>query len=125
MHAIMIVETLHVVTFIFDGVVVVEPFLLYHEEISLGTTTTSGNLTCIVESSSPVWRDVFPTDLTSSSSPYQSTTSGSGIRLSRRGASIPNDILNNGLWSCIQQDRRAFGFIGIYNRGGGKKVATL
>ena len=100
-----------------------EPFLLYHEEISLGDTATSGNLTCIVESSSPVWRDVRPTDLTSSSSPYQSTTSGSGIRLSRTGAPIPNDTQHNGLWSCIQQDQGEYGFVGIYNRGGGKKVA--
>ncbi len=111
----------------FDGVVVTEPFLLYHDEISLGDTATSGVLTCIIESSSPVWRDVGPTDLTSSSSPYRSTPSGSGIRqLSRTGASIPNDNQHNGLWSCVEQDRSAlnFGFIGIYNRGGGKKVAT-
>ncbi len=108
----------------FDGVVVSEPFLLYHDEISLNTSATSGNLTCTIDASSPVWRDVGPTDLTSSSSPYQSTPSGSGIRLSRTDDLIPNDIQHNGLWSCVQQDQGEFGYIGIYDRGGGKKVAT-
>ncbi len=110
----------------FDGVVVSEPFLLYHDEISLNISATSGNLTCtiIIEASSPVWRDVGPTNLTSSSSPYQSTPSGSGIRLSRTGAPIPNDNQHNGLWSCVRQDQGDYGFIGIYNRDGGKKVAT-
>ncbi len=120
----MIVEILHVVTFMFDGVVVAEPFLLYHDDISVGTSATSGDLTCTVESSSPVWRDVVRNKLNPSSSTYQSTSSGSGIRLSRISTSIPNDTQHNGLWSCIQKDRRAYGFIGIYNRGGGKKVAT-
>ncbi len=106
----------------FDGVVVSEPFLLYHDEISVGTSATSGNLTCTIESSSPVWRDVGPTDLTSSSSPYQSTPSGPGIRLSRTGAPIPNDTQHNGLWSCVQQDQGDYGFIGIYDRDGGKNT---
>ncbi len=120
MHAIIIVETLHVVTFMFDGVVVAEPFLLYHDEISVGTSATSGVLTCRVESSYPVWRDVGPTNLISSS-PYRSTYLTSRIRrLSRTGvAPIPNDTQHNGLWSCIEQDRRIYGFIGIYNRGEG------
>ncbi len=108
----------------FDGVVVSEPFLLYHDEISLNTSATSGNLTCTIEASSPVWRDVGPTDLTSSSSPYQSTPSGSWMRLSRIGAPIPNDTQHHGLWSCIRQDQGDIGLIGIYDRGGGKKVAT-
>ncbi len=89
----------------FDGRVESEPFLLYHDEISIKTSYTSGNLTCTIEANSPVWRDVGPTDPTSSSSPYQSTPSGSGIRLSRTDAPIPNDNQHNGLWSCIQQDR--------------------
>ena len=106
----------------FDGVVVSEPFLLYHDEISVGTSATSGNLTCTIEASSPVWRDVRLTDLTSSSSPYQSTPSGPGIRLSRTGAPIPNDTQHNGLWSCVQQDQGDYGFIGIYDRDGGKNT---
>ncbi len=69
-HAIMIVEILHVVTFMFDGVVVAEPFLLYHDEISVGTSATSGKLTCTVESSSPVWRDVVRNKLNPSSSTH-------------------------------------------------------
>ncbi len=52
----------------FDGVVVPQPFLLYHDEISLGTTATSGVLTCMAESSNPVWRNVRPAEVTSSSS---------------------------------------------------------
>ncbi len=108
----------------FDGVVVSEPFLLYHDEISVGTSATSGNLTCIIEASSPVWRDVDSTDLTSSSSPYQSTPSGSWMRLSRTDNLIPNDTQHNWLWSCVRQDQGDIGYIGIYKRGGGKKVAT-
>ena len=90
---------------------------------SHNTSATSGNLTCTIETSSPVWRDVRRTELTSSST-YQSTPSGSGIRLSRTGAPIPNDTQHNGLWSCMRQDQGDIGFIGIYKRGGGKKVAT-
>ncbi len=105
-----------------DGVVLTdfdhEPaFLLYHDEISVGTTTTSCVFTCMVGNSTPIWRDVSASPV-DTSSPLQSTPSGSGIlRLSRTGALIPNDDQYNGLWSCIQQDRKAFGFIGIYNRG--------
>ncbi len=67
-----------------------EPFLL-------GAT-----LTYIVGANSPVWRNVRPIDLTSSSTTY--VPSGPGIPLSRTGAPIPNDIQHNGLWSCVQQD---------------------
>ncbi len=88
-----------------------EPFLLYHDEISIGTNATSGVLTCMVGSSTPVWRNVVPAELSSSSSPLRSTPSGPGIRLSRTVAFIPNDNQNNGLWSCIQLDGGAFGFI--------------
>ncbi len=103
----------------FDGVVVTEPFLLYHDEISVGSTATSGVLTCMAESSTPVWRDVRRTELSSFSSPLKSTPSGPGIqRLSRTGASIPNDDRYNGIWSCKKPAAR--GFIGIYNRDGGK-----
>ncbi len=109
----------------FNGSVITEPFLLYHDEISLGTTATSGNLTCMVESSIPVWRDVSASPVDTSSSPLQSTTSGLMSRLSRTGAPIPNDPKYNGLWSCIQADRNAFGYIGIYNRGEGKLTYTF
>ncbi len=103
----------------FDGVVLTPPFLLYHDDISIGTTATSGNLTCTVGSSTPVWRDVSVSSV-DTSSPLQSATSGLMSRLSRTGAPIPNDALSyNGLWSCIQADRTAFGYIGIYNRGKG------
>ncbi len=100
----------------FNGSVVTPPYLLYHDEISVGTTATSGVLTCMVESSTPVWRDVSAS-LVDASSPLQSTTSGLMSRLSRTGDPIPNDIKHNGLWSCIQSDRTAFGYIGICNRG--------
>ncbi len=106
----------------YNGVEVSEPFLLYHHEISL-IGDTSGVLTCRVESSYPVWRDVGPTELTSSSFPYRSTQFVSGIRqLSRTGARIYYHNHHNGLWSCIQGDRGAFGFIGIYHAG---RVYTL
>ncbi len=114
-----LIHSLHVVTFMFDGVVLTPPFLLYHDDISIGTTATSGNLTCMVGSSTPVWRDVSINPQDISSSPLQSTTSGLMSRLSRTGDPIPNDPRYNGLWSCIQADRTAFGFIGIYNRGKG------
>ena len=55
----------------------------------------------------------------------KSTTSGLMSRLSRTGPPIPNDAQYNGLWSCIQEDRKAFSFIGIYNRGEGKLTYTL
>ena len=114
----------HVVTVLFDGVLVHQPFLLYHDEISVGTTATSGVLTCTADSSTPIWRNVVPAELSSSSSPLQSTPSGPGIqRLSRTGASIPNEDQYNGIWSCIQHGVGFF-YIGIYNRGGGKKVYT-
>ncbi len=102
----------------FDGVVVPPPFLLYHDEISIDVTSTSGVLTCTVGNTSAVWRDVsaYPVD---TSSPLQSTTSGLKSRLSRTGAPIPNDPKYNGMWSCIQADRTVFGYIGIYNRGEG------
>ncbi len=92
----------------FNGSVVTPPYLLYHDEISVGTTATSGILTCMVEASTPVWRDVST-----------SLVDASGLmsRLSRTGDPIPNDIMHNGLWSCIQSDRTAFGYVGIYNRG--------
>ena len=94
-----------------------DPFLIYHDEISLGNMAPSGILVCRVESSSPVWRDVAAVGITSSTSPYQSTVSGSEGRLSRNTTSIPNDDTLNGLWSCVQQDLGAFAFIGIYNQG--------
>ncbi len=79
-----------------------QPFLLYHDEISVGATATSGVLTCMADSSNPIWRNVAAAELNSSSSPLQSTSSGPGIqRLSRTGASIPNDDQYNGLWSCV------------------------
>ncbi len=43
-----------VVTVMFDGDVVFQPFLLYHDEISIGTNATSGVLTCMAESSTPM-----------------------------------------------------------------------
>ncbi len=105
----------------FDGVVVPQPFLLYHDEISIGTTATSGVLTCMTESSNPVWRNVQPVEVTSSSSPFRSTSSGLGIqRLSRTDSSIANDDQYNGIWSCILDGIRLY--IGIYNRRGGKKT---
>ncbi len=113
-------------TFILDGVVLTnhEPFLLYHDEISVGTTTTSGVLTCMVGNSTPIWRDVSAAPL-NTSSPLQSMPSGPGIlRLSRTGALIPNDDQYNGLWSCIQQDSEAFGYIGIYNRGNNNNILS-
>ena len=93
-------HSFHVVTFMFDGEVVTQPFLLYHDEISVGTNATSGGvLTCITESSTPVWRNVVPAELSSSSSPLRSTPSGPGIQLSRTGASIPNDNQHNVVYS--------------------------
>ncbi len=85
----------------FNGSVVTPPYLLYHEDISIGAATTSGVLTCMVESSTPVWCDVST-----------SLVDASGLmsRLSRTGDPIPNDIKHNGLWSCIQSDRTAFGY---------------
>ncbi len=110
-----------IVTFMLDGVVLTdfdhESFLLYHDEISVGTNATSGVLTCIVGNSTPIWRDVSAFPLNTSSS-LQSTPSGPRIlRLSRTGALITNDKQHNGLWSCIKEDRKASGYIGIYNRG--------
>ncbi len=109
----------------FDGVVITPLYLLYHDEISIGTTATSGNLTCTVGSNISIWHDVRAMELDSSSSPLQSTSSGSVIshRLSRTGDPIPN-YPYNGLWSCIQGDRTAFRYIGIYNRGEGKLTYT-
>ncbi len=70
------------------------------------------------------WRNVVPAELNSSSSPLQSTPSGPGIQsLSRTGASIPNYDQYNGIWSCVVHGVRYI-YIGIYNRGGGKKVYT-
>ena len=106
----------HVVTFMFNGTVVTLPYLLYHDEISIGTTATSGVLTCIVGSNTSVWRDVSASPV-NTSSPLQSTTSGLMSRLFRTNNPIPNVAQYNGLWSCIQADRKAFGYIGIYNRG--------
>ncbi len=120
-----LVNSLHVVTLMFDGNVITEPFLLYHDEISIGTTATSGVLTCMVESSTPVWRNAGRTVLNSSSSPLRSTPSGPGIqRLSRTGTSIHNEDQYNGLWSCMQKDPRSYDYLGIYNREGGKKSYT-
>ncbi len=119
-----LIYSLHVVTIMFDGDVVFQPFLLYHDEISIGTNATSGVLTCMAESSSPIWRNVVPAELNSSSSPLQSTPSGPGIqRLSCTGASIPNEDQYNGIWSCILHGVGYY-FMGIYNRGGGKKIYT-
>ncbi len=77
----------------------------------------------MVEASISIWRDVRPIQLDSSSSPLLSTRiSGSmrmNHRLSRTGDPIPNNPEYNGLWSCIQEDRTAFGII-LYNRGEGK-----
>ncbi len=75
-----LIYSLHVVTIMFDGDVVSQPFLLYHDEISIGTNATSGVLTCMDESSSPIWRNVVPAELNSSSSTLQSTPSGPGIQ---------------------------------------------
>ena len=115
---------MHVVTFMFNGSVVTVPYLLYHDEISIGTTATSGVLTCMTESSNPIWRDVSAIPLDTSSSPLQSTTSGLMSRPSRTGDPIPNDP-NDGVWSCREQNVNAFGFIGIYNRGEGKPTYTF
>ncbi len=115
----------HVVTFMFNGDEVTPPYLLYHEDISNSATATSGVLTCMVEANIPIWRDVRPQELSSSSSPLQSTTSGLMSRLSHTGDPIPNDAQYNGLWSCIQGDRTAFRYIGIYNRGEGKLTYTF
>ncbi len=109
-----LVNSLHVVALMFDGDVITPPFLLYHDDISVGTTATSGVLTCMIESNTPIWRDVQPAEL-SSSSPLQSTPSGPGTqRLSRTGASIPNDDQYNGLWSCVLHGV-IYIYIGIYN----------
>ncbi len=97
-----LIYQIHLVTVMFDGVAVTVPLLLYHDEISIGTNATSGVLTCMTESSNPVWRNVRPVEVNSSSSPLQSTPSGPGTqRLSRTGASIPNEDQYNGLWSCL------------------------
>ncbi len=108
----------------FNGSVVTVPYLLYHDEISIGATSTSGVLTCKVESSTPVWRDVSAAPVDTSSL-LESTTSGLMSRLSRTGDQIPNDPKYNGLWSCIQADRTAFVYIGIYNRGKVKLTYTF
>ncbi len=107
-----------------NGTVVTEPFLLYHGEIFMGTTTTSGSLTCTVRNNAAVWRDVSVARAPQDSSPLQST-SGLTSRLSRTGAAIPNVERYNGVWSCRDLDVNAFGFIGIYNRGEGKLTYTL
>ncbi len=107
-----------------NGTVVTEPFLLYHDEISLGTTATSGSLTCTVRNNAAVWRDVYIVQVSQDSSPLQST-SGLTSRLSRTGALIPNDAQYNGVWSCRDRDVNAFGFIGIYDRGEGKLTYTF
>ena len=110
----------------FNGSVVTLPYLLYHDEISMGATATSGVLTCVVESTTPIWRDVSAIPLDTSSSPLQSTTSGLMSRLSRTGDPIPNDPEYNGLWSCREHGgQNAFGYIGIYNRGEGKLTYTF
>ena len=109
----------------FNGTVLPEPNLLFHDEISVGTSSTSGVLTCTIPSVTPLWRSVDVVSISSTTSPYQSTTSGSGLRLYRTGASIPNENRYNGLFSCIPEDEGQFGFIGIYNRGGGKLIFTL
>ncbi len=107
-----------------NGTEVTVPYLLYHDEISVGTTTTSGSLTCTVRNNAAIWRDVSLSRVLQDSSPLQST-SGLTSRLSRTGAPIPNDAQYNGEWSCRDQDVNAFGFIGIYNRGGGKLTYTF
>ena len=108
----------------FNGTMLPEPNLLFHDEISVGNTfSTSGVLVCTVQSSTPLWRDVLAVSISSTSSPYQSTTSGSGLRLYRTGDPIPDDDEYNGLFSCIQENRGAFGFIGLYDRSGGKLIA--
>ncbi len=119
-----LIYSLHIVTIMFDGVMITVPYLLYHDEISVGTTNTSGNLTCMVGSNTPIWRDVSVAPVYTSS-PLQSETSGLMSRLSRTGAIIPNDDRYNGVWSCRDRDVNAFGFIGIYNRGEGKLTCTL
>ncbi len=107
-----------------DGTEVTVPYLLYHDEISLGTTTTSGSLTCTVRNNAAIWRDVSTAQVSQGSSPLQST-SGLTSRLSRTGALIPNDAQYNGEWSCRDEGVNAFGLIGIYNRGGGKLTYTF
>ncbi len=104
-----------------NGTEVTVPFLLYHDEISIGTTTTTtttsgGNLTCTVRNNAAIWRDAFASQVPQGSSPLQST-SGLTSRLSRTGVPIPNDPQYNGVWSCRDLDVNSFGFIGIYNRG--------
>ncbi len=113
-----------VVTFMLNGTVVTVPYLLYHDEISLGTTTTSGSLTCTVRNNAAVWRDVSAAQVPQGSSPLEST-SGLTSRLSRTGDPIPNVERYNGEWSCRDQGVNAFGHIGIYNRGGGKLTYTF
>ena len=111
----------------FNGTVLPEPNLLFQDEISVGISATSGVLTCTVQSSTPLWRNVHgdSTSISSTTSPYRSTPSSSGLLLYRTGDPIPNNNEYNGLFHCIQEDRGAFGFIGIYTRGGGKLIYTL
>ncbi len=108
-----------------NGTEVTVPYLLYHDEISIGTTTTSGNLTCTVRNNAAVWRDVYVSQVPQDSSPLVTETSRLISRLSRTGSPIPNDPKYNGVWSCRDQDVNAYGFIGIYNRGEGKLTYTF
>ncbi len=109
----------HVVTFLFNGTVVTQPYLLYHDEISMSATVASGNFTCVVESGTPVWRDVSAA-VVGASSPLQPTTSGLMSRLSRTGDPVPN-----GMWNCRDEVVNANGYVGIYDRGEGKLTYTF
>ncbi len=95
------------------------PLLLYHDEVSVGTSGTPGALICTTRGDTPSWRSpTITTPLTSSS--YQSTI-GPQLQLSRRNShSVPNDDMHNGLWSCIQYNPIDLGFVGLYSRDGGK-----
>ena len=121
--ASIIIDCIHAVTFTFNGTVLPEPNLLFHDEISVDTSSTSGVLTCTFPSITPLWRNVLAVPISSTSSLYRSTSSGSGLRLYRTGASIPNNDQYNGLFSCT--NRGIFVFIGIYNRGGGKLICYI
>ncbi len=115
----------HVVIFAIDGIVVNEPYLLYAEEISVGTAFRQGIITCQVRGTNPteVWRDVRALPITAGSRPLRATPFGAELRLSHFSVTLPSD--NVGLWSYISEDRGVFGFIGIYHRGQGKKISTM
>ncbi len=107
-----------------------EPFLLFHDEISIGATPRSGVLTCAAGSNISVWRNVAAVVIDSNSSIYQTVFVASDQQRLYRvsGVEIPIDSFYNGLWSCIQEDQTEFFFIGIYHRAArgneGKNIHT-